>query len=128
MKGTLCWPHGAPLVQAPHFPFLFQLDGIVWEDDSITYGCANATLVMNNQKGLKQISYGCCEDGAYETPGGDGGGRERRCNGEDNSNNRWPVCTTNPTDPCESLLLFVLCMCFFAQAGLGVRSRRGRTH
>ena len=63
------------------------MDGIIWEDDSITYGCDNDTLVINNLKGLKTRSFLCLENGTYETP-----------NGRDVP---WPVCTTNPTDPCE---------------------------
>ena len=67
---------------------LLQLDGIIWEEDSIAYGCENATLVLNNQKGLLRKNYACLESGRYQTP--------------DGKDTPWPVCTTNPTDPCES--------------------------
>ena len=64
-----------------------QLDGIIWEEDSIAYGCENATLVLNNQKGLLRKNYACLESGRYQTP--------------DGKDTPWPVCTTKPTDPCE---------------------------
>ena len=67
-----------------------QLDGIIWEEDSIAYGCENATLVLNNQKGLLRKNYACLESGRYQTP--------------DGKDTPWPVCTTKPTDPCEFLL------------------------
>ena len=66
---------------------LLQLDGIIWEEDSIAYGCENATLVLNNQKGLLRKNYACLESGRYQTP--------------DGKDTPWPVCTTKPTDPCE---------------------------
>ena len=77
---------------------LLQLDGIIWEEDSIAYGCENATLVLNNQKGLLRKNYACLESGRYQTP--------------DGKDTPWPVCTTKPTDPCEFVqvcLLYLVC-------------------
>ena len=69
-----------------------QLDGIIWEEDSIAYGCENATLVLNNQKGLLRKNYPCLESGHYQTP--------------DGKDTPWPVCTTKPTDPCELTFVY----------------------
>ena len=71
-----------------------QLDGIIWEEDSIAYGCENATLVLNNQKGLLRKNYACLESGHYQTP--------------DGKDTPWPVCTTKPTDPCEFIIFICL--------------------
>lgn len=59
-----------------------------WEDEIITYGCDNASLVINNQKGLKTRNYVCKVGGGYNTPKG--------------GTDAWPTCTTNPTDPCKN--------------------------
>ncbi len=55
-----------------------------WEDESVTYGCENQSLVINSVKGLRTKSYSCQADSAYNTPTG---------------GKPWPACTLNPTDP-----------------------------
>lgn len=68
----------------------------LWEDEEISYGCENTTLVLNSVKGLKSMSYTCQESGEYSTPDG-------------TKANMWPICTINPIDPRKTIGL--LCSC-----------------
>ncbi|TRY77305.1 hypothetical protein TCAL_04063, partial [Tigriopus californicus] len=55
-----------------------------WEDEEISYGCENTSLVLNEEVGVKSVVYLCLEGGTYSTPP---------------SSNLWPQCGPKPIDP-----------------------------
>eukprot|EP00095_Tigriopus_kingsejongensis_P008506 snap_masked-scaffold181_size278858-processed-gene-0.12 protein:Tk08506 transcript:snap_masked-scaffold181_size278858-processed-gene-0.12-mRNA-1 annotation:"von willebrand factor type egf and pentraxin domain-containing protein 1-like" len=55
-----------------------------WEDEEISYGCENTSLVINEEIGVKSVTYICQEGGTYSAP---------------IEANLWPKCTPKPIDP-----------------------------
>ena len=74
----------------------------LWEDELITYGCENETLVIDNTKGVVSVNYKCLDDGTYDAPKGKEMG------------DPWPECTLKPVDPCNCFgnLFYSFMNCF----------------
>lgn len=77
-----------PNAQLIHFDSDEKWNREHWEDEEITYGCENKSLVLNSMKGVRTKSYLCAENGEYDTP---------------EEEHEWPKCTTKAIDPCKSI-------------------------
>ncbi len=80
-------PPVVPGAQLVTYDSASKWESELWEDEEINYGCENISLVINNEKGVKSVSYKCGEGGEYLTP---------------SSGDVWPQCTPSPIDPRQS--------------------------
>jgi hypothetical protein len=84
----------------------------LWEEEGISYGCTDASLVLDRDKnGKKSETYFCDKDGTYAVPDGQ-------------KDNRWPVCTDPPVSQCKCMVIRNITLLTITMATLFFRHHR----